>query len=68
MMSSLFLDDDARLRREELLEEAAAVRLAGQMRAAGLSSHRLFGWIGAVWSGRVSQRSHGDSVRGACCA
>jgi hypothetical protein len=67
-MSILFLDDAARLRREQLLEEAAGVRLVGQSKDAERASHRFFSWIGAVWSARVSQRSHGRSVKGACCA
>ncbi len=68
MTSGLFLYEAARLRRDELLEEAAAVRLAKQTCDAERSSHRFFGWIGAVWARRVSQKSHGRSVKGACCA
>ncbi len=67
-MSCLFLEDYARLRREELLEEAATVRLAKQRRDAERSSHRFFGWIGELWAERLSQRSHDGSVEGVCCA
>ncbi len=67
-MSSLFPDEAARLRRDELLEEAAAVRLAKQARNAQRPSHRFFGWIGALWAERVGHRSRSGTVKGACCA
>ena len=67
-MNTLLLDEAARLRREQLLEEAAAVRLAGQAKDAELSFHRFFGWISTVWTEHVDKRSRGGSVRGACCA
>ena len=67
-MSALFLDEAARLRREQLLEEAAAVRLAGQAKDSQRSSHRFFGWISTVWTEHVDQRGPGGSVKGACCA
>ncbi len=67
-MSTLLLDEAARLRREQLLEGAAAFRLAGQTKDAERSSHRFFGWISTVWAEHVDQRSLGGSVKGACCA
>jgi hypothetical protein len=67
-MDTLLLDEAARLRREQLLEEAAAVRLAGQRKDAERSSHRFLGWISTVWAEHVDQRSPGGSVKGACCA
>jgi hypothetical protein len=68
MMGALLLEEAARLRREQLLEEAAAGRLAEQTKDAERASQRFFGWIGAVWIERVNRRSHGRSVKGACCA
>ena len=67
-MSTLLLNEAARLRRERLLEEAVAVRLAGQAKDAERSSHRFFGWISTVWTGRVDRMFPGGSVKGACCA
>jgi len=67
-MNTLLLDEAARLRREQLLEEAAAVWLAGQAKDAERSSHRFFGWISKVWTGHVDQIFCGGSVKGACCA
>ena len=67
-MSTLLLNEAARLRREQLLEEAVTVRLAGQAKDAERSSHRFFRWIGTVWTGHVDQIFPGGSVRGACCA
>jgi hypothetical protein len=67
-MSTLLLNEAARLRREQLLEEAAAARLAGQAKDAERSSHRFFGWISKVWAGYVDQIFRGGSVKGACCA
>ncbi len=67
-MSTLLLNEAARLRREELLEEAVAVRLAGRAKGAERSSRRFFGWIGTVWIGHVDQTFSGGSVKGACCA
>ena len=67
-MSTLLLNEAARLRREQLLEEAVAVRLAGQAKDAELPSHRFFGWICTVWTGHVDQMFPGGSVKGACCA
>ncbi len=68
MMSTLLLNEGARLRREQLLEEGVAVRLAGQAQDAERPSHRFFRWIGTVWTGHVDQIFPGGSVKGAYCA
>ena len=68
LINALLLNETARLRREQLLEEAVAFRMAGQTKKAERPSHWFFDWISTVWTGHVDQMFPGGSVKGACCA